>query len=157
MRLERPSAFLALDLDDIGSKRAALHLFKRGIPLDRHTEFTATSSDAGTYSTAVPSIDLQIGSYYLSVKCGAEAQRFRTIVFEVRGGLVGIGDAVHGEVCPGDWVYHYVNVLSASTANATNATTASSSALSVTSMLAAHAGGARTTGRPTSRGTRVTK
>lgn len=78
----------------------SLHLFKGSIPLDRLTEITATSSDSGTYSIAIPSTDLQLDTYYLSIKCGAQAQRFRSVVFEVRGGLVGIGDAVHGEVCP---------------------------------------------------------
>ena len=54
------------------------------------------------------SIELQAGPYYLSVKCGPNAQRFRTVAFEVRGKLTGPGDAVHGEICPMEWLYHSV-------------------------------------------------
>ena len=62
----------------------SLHLYKDGkIPLDRRTEFTSTTSSEGMYSIAIASIDLTVGVLYLSIHCGAEAQRFRSVVVEV--------------------------------------------------------------------------
>ena len=68
----------------------------------------ATVPDGGLYSLAIPSIELHTGAYYLSIKCGHNAQRFRTVAFEVRGKLVGPGDAVHGEICPNEYIYHSI-------------------------------------------------
>ena len=47
-----------------------------------------------------------MGSYYLSIQCGASAQQFRAVAFEIRGRLEGSGDAVHGEICPEEYIYH---------------------------------------------------
>ena len=84
----------------------SLHLFQGSIPLDRKTELVSRVSDNGLFSIAVPSIELQVGSYYLSIQCGASAQQFRAVAFEIRGRLEGSGDAVHGEICPEEYIYH---------------------------------------------------
>jgi len=84
----------------------SLHLFQGSIPLDRKTELVSRVSDNGLFSIAVPSIELQVGSYYLSIQCGASAQQFRAVAFEIRGRLEGTGDAVHGEICPEEYIYH---------------------------------------------------
>ena len=63
----------------------SVHLYQGTIPLDRGTELVSDTPDNGIYSIAIPSIELQAGAYYLSVKCGANAQRFRVVAFEVRG------------------------------------------------------------------------
>jgi hypothetical protein len=84
----------------------SIHLYQGAIPLDRATELVSDTPDNGIYSIAIPSIELQAGSYYLSVKCGANPQRFRVVAFEVRGKLTGPYDAVHGEICPHEWLYH---------------------------------------------------
>ena len=63
----------------------SVHLYEFAIPLDRATQLTTSVPDAGIYSLAIPSIELHAGAYYLSVRCGHNAQRFRTVAFEVRG------------------------------------------------------------------------
>ena len=83
-------------------------LYRGYIPLDRATEISTTVPNGGIYSLAIPSTELLEGAYYLSVQCGPNAQRFRTVAFEVRGRLNGPGDAVHGEICPGNWIYHSI-------------------------------------------------
>ena len=84
------------------------HLYYGTIPLDRHTELTTSVPDGGIYSLAIPSIELQSGAYFLSIRCGHNAQRFRAVAFEVRGKITGPEDAVHGEVCPNEWIYHRI-------------------------------------------------
>ena len=86
----------------------SVHLYRSYIPLDRSTELVSDTPDNGIYSIAIPSIELQAGAYYLSVKCGPNAQRFRVVAFEVRGIITGPGDAVHGEICPNEWLYHSI-------------------------------------------------
>ena len=66
-----------------------VHLYQGTIPLDRGTELVSDTPDNGIYSIAIPSIELQAGAYYLSVKCGPNAQRFRVVAFEARGILTG--------------------------------------------------------------------
>ena len=83
------------------------------IPLDRHTELVATIPDEAIYSIAIPSTELEVGDHYLSVQCGAKANTFRGVMFEVRGLLSGPGDAVHGEVCPREWIYHRIDMTGA--------------------------------------------
>ena len=61
----------------------SLHLYKGSIPLDRATERVSDTPDNGVYAIAIPSIELQAGAYYLSIKCGPNAQRFRAVAFEV--------------------------------------------------------------------------
>ena len=86
----------------------SVHLYRSYIPLDRSTELVSDTPDNGIYSIAIPSIELQAGPYYLSVKCGPNPQRFRVVAFEVRGIITGPGDAVHGEICPNEWLYHSI-------------------------------------------------
>ena len=71
--------------------------FHGSIPLDRHTELVATIPDEAIYSIAIPSTELEVGDYYLSVQCGPKANTFRGVMFEVRGLLSGPLGAV-------DWI-----------------------------------------------------
>ena len=59
-----------------------------------------------------------MGDYYLSVQCGPKANTFRGVMFEVRGLLSGPGDAVHGEVCPLEWIYHRIDMTGNTTSGA---------------------------------------
>ena len=87
----------------------SVHLFDGTIPLDRVTQLVSDTPDGGIYSIAIPSIELHAGAYYLSVRCGPNPQRFRVVAFEIRGRLTGPGDYVHGEICPGEYIYHSIH------------------------------------------------
>ena len=102
-----------LDTDQYEAAPGAIsiHLFQGTIPLDRKTELVATEPDGSLFSIAIPSIELQVGPYYLSIQRGASAQSFRTVAFEIRGKLDGPGDVVHGEICPREYVYHSICLL----------------------------------------------
>ena len=86
----------------------SIHLFEGEIPLSRRTEQVSRVPDGSIYSLAIPAVELKAGAYYLSVQCGPNPQRFRTIAFEIRGRISGPGDAVHGEVCPREWIFHSI-------------------------------------------------
>ena len=67
------------------------------------------------YSQAINVHNFHSGPNYFSVKCEAAAgRRYRVIVFEVES-LIVPGHEYHGEVCPGDWVYHSYTVPSSYT------------------------------------------
>eukprot|EP00966_Prymnesium_polylepis_P216191 5004667-Prymnesium_polylepis.1 len=57
----------------------SLHLYHGSIPLDRATEHVATVPDGSLYAIALPSTDVHVGAYYLSIHCGAEPRRFRAL------------------------------------------------------------------------------
>ena len=50
--------------------------------------------------------DLLEGMYYLSVRCGPGLVHYRVLTQLIQAHIQD-GATVHGEICPGDWVYHY--------------------------------------------------
>ena len=99
-----------LDRDQPNNDAISIHLFDEFIPFNRHTEEVARVPTNGLWTISLSSLDVTGGTYYLSVQCGPLSQRFRTMVVEVQGALKSVSDEVDGEVCPEEWVYHYVNV-----------------------------------------------
>ena len=88
----------------------SLHMYTDGeIPIDRHTEHRSMFAPDGVWGLGLSSHDLQSGTYFFSVHCGAEPARFRIFV-ELIQAAVHDGDLVAGEICPGQWIYHHYTV-----------------------------------------------
>jgi hypothetical protein len=85
----------------------SIHLFENDISDERATEHREEYSSEGIYSIAVSYHDLHPGNFYLSVKCGSEAVPQFTIIAMLVPAALDQGTTYHGEVCPGEWIYHY--------------------------------------------------
>jgi uncharacterized membrane protein YgcG len=91
-----------------------VHLFTAAIPEERFSEDRSVQATDGTYSITINSERLtQEGDYYLCVQCAAtKAVRFKVVTFVVERALhlapiaAVAGSSTHGEVCPGNWLYH---------------------------------------------------
>jgi hypothetical protein len=102
---------LAVTAEDMSIYRTpeaiSLHMYTEGeIPIDRHTEHRTLFAPDGVWGLGLGSHDLKPATYFFSVKCGAEPQRFR-ILAELIHAAVHEGDLITGEICPGQWMYHY--------------------------------------------------
>jgi hypothetical protein len=85
----------------------SLHMYTEGeIPIDRHTEHRTMFAPDGVWGLGLSSYDLKPGVYFFGVHCGAEPARFR-IMTELIHAAVHDGDLIHGEICPGQWMYHH--------------------------------------------------
>ena len=85
-----------------------VYLYPGAIPDGRQTEFKQEFSSTGSWSVEVSAHDLHMGNYFISVRCGAMAASFRVVPFVVKSKLEN-RESIHGEVCPGGWVYHHVD------------------------------------------------
>ena len=88
----------------------SVSLYEDEIPVNRETEFRRTTAPEGIWTISRSYHDMHAGAYYLSVECGDVATSFRILPLLIRAQLVPGGAGVHGEICPGDWVYHVVDV-----------------------------------------------
>ena len=84
-------------------------LYEYEIPVDRHTEFRQQMAPEGIWTISRSYHDMHAGAYYLSVECGDVATSFRVLPLLIEAQLIPGGEFVHGEICPGDWVYHLVD------------------------------------------------
>ena len=91
----------------------ALHLFDNAIPNDRHTEHVASQAIDGIYSVAINMHNFHAGERFFSIQCAGgdfnAVRRFRTVIFQVEQ-ILQLDHEYHGEVCPGEWVYHSYDV-----------------------------------------------
>jgi hypothetical protein len=101
---------LVLEVEDLGSsdnpESLSTYLYFGSIPLDRKTERYKDVSSDGLWTNAISQHDLQEGTYFLSVRCGPELVHYRVLTQLIQAHIAD-GATVHGEICPGDWVYHY--------------------------------------------------
>ena len=84
------------------------------IPNDRETEYKMERSVDGIYSLAVNRHTFHEGTTYLSVHCnrvGTQVRRFRMVIYAIEEFLQ-LDHEYHGEVSPGEWVYHSYTVPS---------------------------------------------
>ena len=90
----------------------SLHLYTKGyIPDDRQTDYSHDLAYEGIYSIAINLHNFHEGTSYFSVQCKpyVSMRRFRVVVYAVESQLQ-LGHEYHGEVCPGEWVYHSYRV-----------------------------------------------
>ena len=73
----------------------------------REAEHRAERAVDGVYSVEINVHNFHAGISYFAVQCTEAPRRFRTVVYQVES-HVQLGQEYHGEVCPGAWVYHYV-------------------------------------------------
>ena len=83
-----------------------VHVFKEQIPEERVSELRSTRSFNRVYSVGKSYHDLQEGRYYLTIRCGSAAVRFRILTLLIHA-EVEPGYGSHGEVCPKQWVHHF--------------------------------------------------
>jgi len=119
--------------DQAEDNTLSVHLFSETIPDHRTTEIVTSTPSDGIYSLAIPSNELRAISYYLSIKCGPTRERFRTAAFLIRGKLLGPADAVHGELCPNEWIYHSLALDGASSGSGSSSSSSSSASSSTAS------------------------
>eukprot|EP00966_Prymnesium_polylepis_P055098 1273951-Prymnesium_polylepis.1 len=80
----------------------SLHLYDH----DGATQAATYKAVNGIYSVAVNLHNFAVGDTNFAVKCeGAGERRYSVIVYQVEQ-ILELGHEYHGEVCPGEWVYH---------------------------------------------------
>ena len=101
---------LVFEVEDLGRtnnpESLGVYLYFSTIPLDRKTERYKEAASDGLWTNAVSQHDLLEGMYYLSVRCGPGLVHYRVLTQLIQAHIQD-GATVHGEICPGDWVYHY--------------------------------------------------
>jgi len=115
---------LLFELEDTGRTGAldavSVYMWAERIPLTRKSEYFTARSYNNVYSLAIsmhefePFIEHGSSSIrlFFGVWCGQRDTTFRSFVSFVKSKLDS-GHAAHGEVCPGEWVYHYLPIDSA--------------------------------------------
>ena len=101
---------LVFEVEDLGRtnnpESLGVYLYFSTIPLNRKTERYKEAASDGLWTNAVSQHDLLEGMYYLSVRCGPGLVHYRVLTQLIQAHIQD-GATVHGEICPGDWVYHY--------------------------------------------------
>jgi hypothetical protein len=96
----------------------SVHLFTDEIPVNRLTENRADSSNSAVYAVFKTFLSLNqltnldgepVEKVYLSVRCGPNPSKFRVLGEHVEAHLES-GHYSRGEVCSGNWVYHYITI-----------------------------------------------
>jgi hypothetical protein len=112
---------LIFELEDLGHTGAldavAVYMWAGAIPTSRKSQFFTLRAYDDVYSLSVsmhemePFLEHGDGSVimYFGVKCGPRAVRFRSFVTFVHS-HIDTGHTAHGEVCPGEWVYHKLDI-----------------------------------------------
>jgi len=80
-------------------------LFHKEIPVDREAEHLAAFGVHNIFSVAKSAHDVKEGTYYISVEA-KKAVKFRVLAMFIHAEMKP-GDHSHGEVCPGNMVFHY--------------------------------------------------
>ena len=94
----------------IDPRAFGLYLYRDGaIPTDRHTEDKSEYSVNGEYTITINKWDLKQGEYVVSVYTSMEGKSFRLVPYFIHS-EVPPGGHVAGFVCPGQFVFHYVQV-----------------------------------------------
>ena len=112
---------LIFELEDLGHTGAldavAVYMWAGAIPTSRKSEFYTLRAYDDVYSLSVSMHEMEpflehgggATTIYFGVKCGARAVRFRSFVTFVHS-HIDTGHTAHGEVCPGEWVYHKLDI-----------------------------------------------
>lgn len=112
---------LIFELEDMGKTGAldavSVFMWAGEIPLTRKSQYFTDRSFDDVYSLAISKHEfepfLHDGSsmvrIFFGVLCGAKDVEFRSFVSFVKSKM-DTSHAAHGEVCPGDWVYHYLPI-----------------------------------------------
>ena len=112
---------LLFELEDTGQTGAldavSVYMWAEKIPLTRKSEFFTDRSYDDVYSLAIsmhefePFIDHGSSSIrmFFGVLCGQRDTTFRSFVSFVKSKL-DTEHPGHGEVCPGEWVYHFLSI-----------------------------------------------
>eukprot|EP00238_Polyblepharides_amylifera_P013736 CAMPEP_0196598392 /NCGR_PEP_ID=MMETSP1081-20130531/94295_1 /TAXON_ID=36882 /ORGANISM="Pyramimonas amylifera, Strain CCMP720" /LENGTH=1715 /DNA_ID=CAMNT_0041924083 /DNA_START=22 /DNA_END=5170 /DNA_ORIENTATION=- len=105
---------LIIEVEDMESsldtEALAIYLFHDAIPENRKTEYRSEYSNSQVWSLSVSSHDMVNGEHFLSIRCGPNPRAFRILYILIDAELVA-DEWIHGEICPGDWVHHYLDVL----------------------------------------------
>ncbi|KAK3260421.1 hypothetical protein CYMTET_30619 [Cymbomonas tetramitiformis] len=94
---------------DYNPDSLTLELYERvdAIPVEREPDRYQDKSSNGLYSMELNLIEVQAGTYFLSVRCGANPVPMRVVVNRLHGHLYASQAAI-AEVGPDSWVYHYI-------------------------------------------------
>ena len=116
---------LLFELEVLGGSTAldavSVYLWAESIPQTRHSEYRVERSYGGVYSLAVsmhefePFLHHHPGAgmrFLFGVQCGEQAVAFRSFVHFVHSDITP-GHITHGEVCPNEWVYHVMQINTA--------------------------------------------
>ena len=114
---------IVFEVQDLGTKgmnpeSLSVHLFTDDIPVNRRTENRADTSVSAVFAVFKTFLSLNqmvnldgdpVEKVYLSVRCGPSPSKFRVLGEHVKASLKS-GHFSRGEVCSGNWVYHYITV-----------------------------------------------
>ena len=105
----------------------SVHLFTNSIPVDRTTENRAEYSSSRIYAVFKTFLSLSemttadgspLEMVFVSIRCGASSSRFKLLGEHVTAHLYD-DHSVRGEVCAGNWVFHYIDMPSTANSSAT--------------------------------------
>jgi hypothetical protein len=114
---------IVFEVQDLGTKgmnpqSLSVYLFTDEIPVNRRTENRADTSSSAVFAVFKTFLSLNqminldgdpVEKVYLSVRCGPSPSKFRVMGEHVKASLES-GHFSRGEVCSGNWVYHYITV-----------------------------------------------
>ena len=100
------------DTKDVQLTPISLHMYFNEIPFNRATESTQGLSPDGVYSLAVNANEIKVGRYFISVKCGDLDDADFGVVAMFEDSHLEDRHTQHYMICPGETLYHYLNVTS---------------------------------------------
>ena len=112
---------LIFELEDLGHTGSldavAVYMWAGAIPTSRKSEYSTLRAYDDVYSLSIsmhemePFLEHGDGNVtvYFGVRCGPRPVRFRSFVTFVHS-HIDTGHTGHGEVCPGEWVYHKLDI-----------------------------------------------
>ena len=86
----------------------SVSMWEDEVPLDRHAEHKTERANGKLWAVGMNNNCFKIGVVTLGIKCGPTEVNYELKVIEVSAVLIP-NVAIHGEVCPDEWVYHYFN------------------------------------------------
>ena len=100
------------DTKDVQLTPISLYMYFNEIPFDRVTESSQHSSPDGLYSLAVNANEIKVGRYFISVQCGDLDYADFGVVAIFEDSHLEDRHTQHYMICPGETLYHYLNVTS---------------------------------------------
>ena len=82
--------------------------YEAPIPMDRHAEHKTTRATGKIWAVGMNNNCFSLGEARLAIQCGPTPMNYVVHVIPVSAELF-LGTTLHGEVCPGEWVYHFID------------------------------------------------
>ncbi|KAK3262971.1 hypothetical protein CYMTET_28204 [Cymbomonas tetramitiformis] len=102
--------------DELVTEALSVHLYQGSIPGDRITALYDDWSNTQRYVVSMNLWDLTEGTYFVSVYAKYDDTRYRVLARLVEAAMLS-GDSRRSTVCPGDYIYHYIDKPSDSSPN----------------------------------------